>query len=52
MRSAQARKLIAAGIGTVAALANAAPREVMSALGLRSQARAQALIAEAKRLNE
>jgi hypothetical protein len=52
VRTAQARKLIDAGIDGVAALAKAAPREVMAALGLRSQARARALIAEAQRLNE
>jgi hypothetical protein len=49
---AQARKLIAAGIGDLPALAGATPREVTTALGVRSQARARALIAEAKRLSE
>ena len=33
-------------------LAKAAPRDVMAILGLRSEARARALIAEAKRLSE
>jgi hypothetical protein len=52
IKAAEARKLIAAGIDNPSALANAAPREVMNALGLRSQARARALIAEAKRMSE
>jgi hypothetical protein len=52
IRAPQARKLIDAGIDSLAGLAKAAPREVMEALGLRSQARARALIAEARRLSE
>ena len=52
LRPAQAKKLSAAGIDDLPALAKAAPRDVMAALGLRSEARARALIAEAKRLSE
>jgi len=51
LRPAQAKKLSAAGIDDLPALAKASPREVMAALGLRSEARARALIAEAKRLS-
>ena len=52
LRPAQAKKLSAAGIDDLPALAKAAPRDVMATLGLRSEARARALIAEAKRLSE
>jgi hypothetical protein len=49
--AAQAKKLVAAGIGDLPALSNASPRAVMSALGLRNQARATAMIAAARRLS-
>jgi Family of unknown function (DUF6519) len=52
LQAGEASKLSAAGITSVTALANAAPKEVMTALGTRSRARAQTLIAEAKRLSE
>jgi hypothetical protein len=47
---ASARKLTAAGIRTTEALAAATPDAVATALGFRSQTRAQNLIDEAKRL--
>lgn len=46
--AAQAKKLVAAGIGDPATLSEASPREVAAALGLRSQTRAGALIAAAR----
>lgn len=50
LSAAQAAKLRAAGIGDLRALARVSPREVMAVLGLRSQARATSIIAEARRL--
>jgi predicted flap endonuclease-1-like 5' DNA nuclease len=48
----RAGHLAAAGITSVAQLARARPQQVMGALGPMSQSRAEALIAEAKRLLE
>jgi len=51
LKPAEIKKLVKAGIDSPAALGKCAPSEVISALGLRSEERAHALIAEARKMS-